>query len=100
MKKAITKSTNWLTAGLSEEELLAKKTLAIIAADIQLKRIELGLDQKEFAKLLYNSSIELVLLGDEYQNINGGGEWFTTLEADKYKKVTFRCSENICKWIR
>ena len=52
MKKAITKSTNWLTAGLSEEELLAKKTLAIIAADIQLKRIELGLDQKEFAKLL------------------------------------------------
>ena len=52
MKKAITTSTNWLTAGLSEEELLAKKTLAIIAADIQLKRIELGLDQKEFAKLL------------------------------------------------
>lgn len=52
MKKTITKSTNWLTARLSEEELLAKKTLAIIAADIQLKRIELGLDQKEFAKLL------------------------------------------------
>ena len=25
MKKAITKSTNWLTAGLSEEELLAKR---------------------------------------------------------------------------
>ena len=46
MKKTITKSTNWLTTGLSEEELLAKKTLAIIAADIQLKRIELGLDQK------------------------------------------------------
>lgn len=52
MKKTITQSTNWLTAGLSEEELLAKKTLAIIAADIQLKRIEMGLDQKEFAKLL------------------------------------------------
>jgi transcriptional regulator with XRE-family HTH domain len=52
MKKTITQSTNWLTSGLSEEELLAKKTLAIIAADIQLKRIEMGLDQKEFAKLL------------------------------------------------
>ncbi|MBR6694347.1 MAG: helix-turn-helix transcriptional regulator [Clostridia bacterium] len=52
MKKAITQSTNWLTAGLSDEEILAKKTLAIIAADIQLKRIELGLDQKQFAKLL------------------------------------------------
>jgi len=52
MKKTITQSTNWLTAGLSEEELLAKKTLAIIAADIQLKRIEMGLDQKQFAKLL------------------------------------------------
>ena len=52
MKKTITQSTNWLTAGLSAEELLAKKTLAIIAADIQLKRIEMGLDQKQFAKLL------------------------------------------------
>lgn len=52
MKKVVIKSTNWLTAGLSEEEILAKKTLATIAADIQLKRIELGLNQKEFAKLL------------------------------------------------
>lgn len=39
MKKAITKSTNWLTAGLSEEEILAKKTLAVIEADIELRRI-------------------------------------------------------------
>lgn len=52
MKKTIIKSTNWLTAGLSAEELLAKKTLAIIAAEIQLKRIDMGLDQKQFAKLL------------------------------------------------
>lgn len=52
MKKTITKTTNWLTAGLSEEDLIAKKTLAIIAAEIQLKRIDMGLDQKQFAKLL------------------------------------------------
>ena len=52
MKKGTTQTTNWLSAGFSEEELLARKTLAIIAADIQLKRIELGLDQKQFAKLL------------------------------------------------
>ena len=52
MKRTINKSTNWLTAGLSEEELIAKKNLAIIAAEIQLKRIDMGLDQKQFAKLL------------------------------------------------
>ena len=52
MNKKITKSTNWLTAGLSAEELLAQKTLAIIAAEIQLKRIDMGLDQKQFAKML------------------------------------------------
>lgn len=41
-----------MTAGLSEEEILAKKTLATIVANIQLKSFELGLNQKEFAKLL------------------------------------------------
>lgn len=50
--KTTTKSTDWLIAGLSNEELSAKKTLAVIAAEIQLKRIELGLDQKQFAKML------------------------------------------------
>ena len=52
MKQQVTKSTNWLTAGLSQEEILAKKTLALIAAEIQLKRLEMNLDQKQFAKLL------------------------------------------------
>ena len=52
MKQQVTKSTNWLTAGLSQEEILAKKTLALIAAEIQLKRLEMNLDQKQFAKML------------------------------------------------
>lgn len=52
MKKTVTKSTNWLTAEFTKEELLAKKAMATIAAEIQLKRIEMGLDQKQFAHLL------------------------------------------------
>lgn len=51
-KKKVTQSADWLTSGYSDEELLAEKTLAVIAADIQLKRIEKCLDQKQFARLL------------------------------------------------
>lgn len=36
MKKAVTKSSNWLIAGLSEEEIQAKKKLAIIAFEKQI----------------------------------------------------------------
>ena len=52
MKKTINKTTNWLTSSYTKEELLTRKTLAIVAAEIQLKRIDMGLDQKQFAKLL------------------------------------------------
>ena len=52
MKKTINKTTNWLTSSYTKEELLIRKTLAIVAAEIQLKRIDMGLDQKQFAKLL------------------------------------------------
>ncbi|MEG0899555.1 MAG: helix-turn-helix transcriptional regulator [Oscillospiraceae bacterium] len=46
------KTTNWLANGLTTEEINQTKKLAIIAAKIQLKRIELGMNQKEFAKFM------------------------------------------------
>lgn len=56
--------------------------------------------REEFAKLLYNSNINLIILGDDNQNINGGGIWFESLQPNLTEKKTYRCSENICKWIR
>ena len=50
--QTVVKTTNWLTEGLAKEEINSQKILAIIAAEIQFKRIDMGLDQKEFAKKL------------------------------------------------
>ncbi len=47
-----TKIDNWLTEGRKEEELKSEEILAIVSGRIQLRRIEMGLDQKQFAKLL------------------------------------------------
>lgn len=56
--------------------------------------------REEFAKILYDSNLKLIILGDDNQNINGGGDWFQNLKPDLVENKTFRCSENICKWIR
>ena len=53
-----------------------------------------------FAKVIYNSDIKLILLGDDNQNINGGGDWFATLNADCSQNKSHRCPENNCEWIR
>lgn len=45
-------STNWLEKGLSSEEINEIKNLAIISAKIEEKRHSLGLNQKEFAKMM------------------------------------------------
>ena len=50
MKQAET--TSWLAEGLSEKEVEHMKELAIISAKIQFKRSELGMNQKEFAKMM------------------------------------------------
>ncbi len=52
MKEQIEKSSNWLIEGVSQEELKSEKILAVISAKIQLKRLEMNMDQKQFAKLL------------------------------------------------
>lgn len=56
--------------------------------------------REEFVELLYNSSLNLIILGDDNQNINGGGDWFEKLKPALIENKTHRCSENICKWIR
>ena len=56
--------------------------------------------RENFAKLLYDSQIKLILLGDDNQNINGGGQWFESLQADEIKKESYRCPDNNCEWIR
>lgn len=56
--------------------------------------------REDFAKLLFNSNIELILFGDENQNINGGGKWFEELSPDERRNRSFRCPEGNCKWIR
>lgn len=56
--------------------------------------------REKFAKLLYNSKIPLILLGDDNQNINGGGIWFENLSADQIENISYRCPEANCKWIR
>lgn len=55
---------------------------------------------EDFAMMLYDSSIKIILLGDINQNINGGGMWFENLKADELKKTSHRCPDNNCKWIR
>ena len=56
--------------------------------------------REEFAKLIYNSNVKLILLGDDNQNINGGGEWFEKLKANENNTKTYRCTEKVCEWIR
>lgn len=56
--------------------------------------------RESFANLLYNEGINLILLGDDNQNINGGGKWFENLTATETRVESFRCPESNCKWIR
>ena len=56
--------------------------------------------REEFAKLLYQSNIPIVILGDDNQNINGGGTWFEQLNPTEIKNYSYRCPENNCNWIR
>ena len=56
--------------------------------------------RERFGQLIYESSIELIIIGDDNQNINGGGGWFESLHADDVKDYSHRCPEINCKWIR
>ena len=45
-------TTNWLTKGISKEQLKIEKALSVIAAKIFTKRTQMGMDQKAFAKFV------------------------------------------------
>ncbi|HHU72181.1 MAG TPA: helix-turn-helix transcriptional regulator [Clostridiales bacterium] len=46
------KTTEWLSEGISQIEIDKIKKLALISSKIQLKRISLGMNQKQFAKMM------------------------------------------------
>lgn len=56
--------------------------------------------RENFAKLISNGNLNLILLGDDNQNINNGGKWFDSLIADETKTRSYRCPEGVCKWVR
>ena len=56
--------------------------------------------REEFAQLLLDSNISLIIFGDDNQNIINHGKWFESQNATKNKYFSHRCPENICKWIR
>lgn len=90
--------SNYLIDNYSKEiiNLLSERFSYIIIDEAQ----DLKNYREDFAKILYNSNIELILLGDDNQNINGGGEWFESLPVNEFKNKSIRCPENNCKWIR
>lgn len=45
-------TTNWLTKGISKEQLKIEKALSVIAAKIYTKRTQIGMDQKAFARFM------------------------------------------------
>lgn len=56
--------------------------------------------REDFAKLISNGNLNLILLGDDNQNINSGGSWFRDLNPNETKTKSFRCPEGVCEWIR
>lgn len=46
------RTTDWLSEGLSQNQIRKIKELALISSKIQMKRLELGLNQKQFAKMM------------------------------------------------
>lgn len=51
-KIAKAKTSNWLQEGLKDDEVKSIKELAIISANIERKRVELGMNQKQFAEYM------------------------------------------------
>lgn len=62
---------------------------------------DLGGSKEAFAKLLYNSDIPTIFLGDENQRIMpSSGNWFGEVQATEIQNQSRRCPEGNCKWIR
>lgn len=77
-------------------EILESRFSYIIIDEAQ----DLKFYRENFAKIIFDSNLKLIILGDDNQNINGGGKWFESLKPDMIKNRTYRCTEKICEWIR
>jgi transcriptional regulator with XRE-family HTH domain len=91
------RKSDWLFESYSRSEFKSRKQLAIIAAKIQLKRIEKGLNQQEFAKVMgvsqgmiskwesgeYNFSVNTLTEICEKLNLE-----FTPLISDRDYQIT------------
>lgn len=104
--KDVFRVTNDIRAGFSSylinvfgQQIIAfiKRRFAYVIID---ESQDLNGYKEEFARLLFNSDLSLIVLGDDQQNINGGGEWFESLTPDEERKNSFRCPEKNCEWIR
>ena len=56
--------------------------------------------KEPLVEMLRSSNIPTIILGDENQNINGGSEWFSGLQATKSETLSYRCGDGLCGWIR
>jgi len=98
--------TDDLRAGLADYiiETYPQELIEIIKSRFSFIIIDEAQDlrgyRENFAKLIFESDINLIVLGDDNQNINGGGQWFENLIADEKRNQSFRCADGVCKWIR
>ena len=51
-RKIKMKESSWLMEDLTKEQIECEKALAFISGELELKRLELKMSQKEFAKIL------------------------------------------------
>lgn len=77
-------------------ETIRKRFSYVIIDEAQ----DLSRFKESFVQLLFESEIDLIVLGDDYQNINGGGQWFENKTPDEIRNTSFRCPNDNCDWIR
>lgn len=91
--------SNYIIKNYQDElvELMEKRFSYIIIDEAQ----DLNGYMELFAKVLQEKSkIDLIVFGDDFQNINGGGKWFESLSPNETKLFSYRSPNNICDWIR
>lgn len=90
--------SNYIMVNYAKElvDILRKRFNYIIIDEAQ----DLKKYRENFAKLIYDSDIELVVKGDDMQNIMGGGNWFENLKPNNIETYSYRCSDGVCSWIR
>ncbi|MDO4729361.1 MAG: UvrD-helicase domain-containing protein [Bacteroidota bacterium] len=76
---------------------VVKKRFAYIIID---EAQDIKIEKEPLVEMFRGSNVPTIILGDENQNINGGSEWFSKLQATYNKNESYRCGEGVCEWIR